>query len=169
MPLSPAQNNIANDTHRFRVAVCGRRFGKTHLAIRELCKFARMPERECWFVAPTYRQAKQIVWKKLKQKLVDLKWANKINESELSIILKNGSTISLKGADNHDSLRGVGLDFIVLDEFADIDPEAFYETLRPTLSDKEGDEEGEEGEYEEGQDDTEEYGKPEIEGNDDES
>jgi PBSX family phage terminase large subunit len=138
VPLSPAQNNIANDTHRFRVAVCGRRFGKTHLAIRELCKFARMPERECWFVAPTYRQAKQIVWKKLKQKLVDLKWANKINESELSIILKNGSTISLKGADNHDSLRGVGLDFIVLDEFADIDPEAFYETLRPTLSDKEG-------------------------------
>ena len=138
MPLSNAQTTIANDTHRFRVAVCGRRFGKTHLAIRELCKFARYPERECWFVAPTYRQAKQIVWRKLKQRLIDLKWANKINESELSIILKNGSTISLKGADNHDSLRGVGLDFIVLDEFADIDPEAFYETLRPTLSDKEG-------------------------------
>lgn len=138
MPLSMAQTAIADDKHRFRVAVCGRRFGKTHLAIRELCKFARIPERECWFVAPTYRQAKQIVWRKLKQKLIDLKWANKINESELSIILKNGSTISLKGADNHDSLRGVGLDFIVLDEFADIDPEAFYETLRPTLSDKEG-------------------------------
>jgi phage terminase large subunit len=138
MPLSEAQTNIADDEHRFRVAVCGRRFGKTHLAIRELCKFARIPERECWFVAPTYRQAKQIVWKKLKQKLTDLKWTNKINESELTIILKNGSTISLKGADNYDSLRGVGLDFIVLDEFADIDPEAFYETLRPTLSDKEG-------------------------------
>ena len=138
MPLSSAQDVIANDTHRFRVAVCGRRFGKTHLAIRELCKNARLPRRECWFVAPTYRQAKQIVWKKLKQKLIELRWADKINESELTIQLKNGSTISLKGADNHDSLRGVGLDFIVMDEFADIDPDAFYETLRPTLSDKEG-------------------------------
>ena len=138
MPLSSAQDVIANDTHRFRVAVCGRRFGKTHLAIRELCKNARLPKRECWFVAPTYRQAKQIVWKKLKQKLIELRWADKINESELTIQLKNGSTISLKGADNHDSLRGVGLDFIVMDEFADIDPDAFYETLRPTLSDKEG-------------------------------
>jgi PBSX family phage terminase large subunit len=138
MPLSSAQDNIANDTHRFRVAVCGRRFGKTHLAIRELCKNARHPKKECWFVAPTYRQAKQIVWKKLKQKLIELRWADKINESELTIQLKNGSTISLKGADNHDSLRGVGLDFIVMDEFADIDPDAFYETLRPTLSDKEG-------------------------------
>lgn len=138
MPLSSAQDHIANDPHRFRVAVCGRRFGKTHLAIRELCKNARLPKKECWFVAPTYRQAKQIVWKKLKQKLIELRWADKINESELTIQLKNGSTISLKGADNHDSLRGVGLDFIVMDEFADIDPDAFYETLRPTLSDKEG-------------------------------
>jgi hypothetical protein len=53
-------------------------------------------------------------------------------------LLKNNSTISLKGADNYDSLRGVGLDFICLDEFADIDPEAWFETLRPTLSDKQG-------------------------------
>jgi phage terminase large subunit len=52
--------------------------------------------------------------------------------------LVNGSTIALKGADNYDSLRGVGLDFIVLDEFADIAPDAWYETLRPTLSDKQG-------------------------------
>ena len=89
-------------------------------------------------MAPTYRQAKQIVWKKLKKKLVDLKWAKKVNETELSILLKNGSTISLKGADNFDSLRGVGLDFVVLDEFADIDPDAWYEVLRPALSDRQG-------------------------------
>jgi hypothetical protein len=78
------------------------------------------------------------VWRKLKHKLQDLRWIDKANESELTIILKNGSTISLKGADNADSLRGVGLDFIVLDEFADIDPTAWYEVLRPTLSDKQG-------------------------------
>ena len=138
MPLSLAQASIAQDKHRFRVVIAGRRFGKTHISIRELCKAARMPDQECWYVAPSYRMAKQIVWKKLKHKLQDLRWIAKVNESELTIILKNGTTIALKGADNADSLRGVGLDFIVLDEFADIDPTAWFEVLRPTLSDKQG-------------------------------
>ena len=138
MPLSKAQETVANDPTRFRVVVAGRRFGKTHLAIRELCFHAKNPGKEVWYVAPTYKMARQIVWKKLKNKLQDLKWIKKTNETELSITLRNGSTISLKGADNYDSLRGVGLDFICLDEFADIDSEAWYETLRPTLSDKQG-------------------------------
>ena len=138
MPLSLAQQKIANDPRRFRVAICGRRFGKTHLAIRELAYHARMPKKEIWYVAPTYKMAKQIVWKKLKQRLQDLNWVKKHNETDLTLHLINGSTISLKGADNYDSLRGVGLDFIVLDEFADIDEAAWYETLRPTLSDKQG-------------------------------
>jgi len=138
MPLSAAQQKIAQDTTRFRVVIAGRRFGKTHLAIRELCYHARIPGQEVWYVAPTYRQAKMITWKKLREKITDLRWAKKINEAELTIVLKNGSTIALKGADNYDSLRGVGLDFLVMDEFADIDPEAFYETLRPTLADKMG-------------------------------
>jgi len=138
MPLSSAQDTVANDPTRFRVVVAGRRFGKTHLSIRELCKHAKEPGREVWYVAPTYKMAKQIVWRKLKNKLQDLNWVKKANETELTLQLRNGSVISLKGADNYDSLRGVGLDFIVLDEFADIDPEAWYETLRPTLSDKQG-------------------------------
>jgi len=138
MPLTAAQETIAQDTHRFRVVVAGRRFGKTHLAIRELCYHARVPNTEVWYCSPTYRQSKTIVWRKLKHRLQDLKWAKKINESELSITLKNGSTIALKGADNADSLRGVGLDFLVMDEFADIDPEAWYEVLRPTLADRQG-------------------------------
>ena len=138
MPLSTAQQVIADDNHRFRVVVAGRRFGKTFLAIRELCYYARIPNQEIWYIAPTYRQAKQIVWRKLKHKLQDLRWTKKVNESELTIVLKNGSTIALKGADNADSLRGVGLDFMVMDEFADIKPEAWYEVLRPTLADKQG-------------------------------
>ena len=138
MALSLAQQQVADSTSRFRVIVAGRRFGKTHLAIREICFHAREPNKEVWYVAPTYRQSKQIVWRKLKHKLQDLRWVKKINEAELTIILKNNSTISLKGADNADSLRGVGLDFVVLDEFADIDPEAWYEVLRPTLADKQG-------------------------------
>ena len=138
MPLSLAQETIVAAPQRFKVVIAGRRFGKTHLSIRELCYNARLPDRTVWYVAPTYRQAKMITWKKLRNKLNDLKWAKKINETELSIELKNGSTISLKGADNYDSLRGIGLDFLVIDEFADVDAEAWYETLRPTLADKQG-------------------------------
>jgi len=138
MPLSRPQTDIANDQRRFRVAICGRRFGKTHLAVRELAYHARLPNQEVIYVAPTYKMAKNIVWKKLKNRLQDLNWVKKHNETELKLELKNGSTIALKGADNYDSLRGTGNHFIVLDEFADIDPEAWYETLRPTLSDTGG-------------------------------
>jgi len=138
MTLSVPQQTIIKAPQRFKVVVSGRRFGKTHLGIRQLAWYAREPNRVCWAVYPSYRQAKMVGWKKLKRILSDLRWVAKINETELTLELKNLSTISLKGADNYDSLRGVGLDFLVLDEFADIDPEAWYETLRPTLSDKGG-------------------------------
>ena len=138
MPLSSPQQTIVEAPQRFKVVIAGRRFGKTHLSVRELCKAARLPDKEVWYVAPTYKQAKMIVFKKLRKKLLDLRWVSKINETSLSFELKNGSTISLKGADNYDSLRGVGLDFLVMDEFADIDQEAWTETLRPTLADKMG-------------------------------
>ena len=138
MPLSPAQQTIAQSDKRFRVLVSGRRFGKTHLAIRELCKSATEPNRKVFYVAPSYRMARQIVWEQLKKRLRELRWIQKINESNLEIKLVNNSLICLRGADNEDSLRGVGLDFIVLDEFADIDPKAWYEVLGPTLSDTGG-------------------------------
>ena len=138
MKLSKPQWQIAQDQVRWRTAICGRRFGKTFLSIRELCYAARLPRQTVWYVAPTYKQAKQIVFRPLKERLLELRWVKKINETNLEIELKNGSVIGLRGADNYDSLRGVGLDFLVLDEFADIKPEAWYETLRPTLSDKQG-------------------------------
>ena len=138
MKLTAAQSKIVQDKHRFKVVIAGRRFGKTHLAVRELCYNAKEPNKEVWYVTSSYRAAKMIAWKKLRQRLIELRWIQKINESELTITLKNGSTIALKGADNPDSLRGVGLDYLVIDEVAEVDPEAFYEVLRPTLADKQG-------------------------------
>jgi hypothetical protein len=138
MPLSAAQNSVAQDHHRFRCLITGRRFGKTTLAIREMARYARIPGRTVWYVAPSYRMAKQIVWRKLKNRMQDLRWVDRINESELSITLRNGTQIALKGAENADSLRGNAIDFLVMDEFADIDPAAFYEVLRPTLADTQG-------------------------------
>ena len=138
MKLSTPQRKVADDQARFRVLVTGRRFGKTTLAIRELCYHARNSGKICWYVAPSYRQAKQIAWVKIKKILKDLRWVKRINEAELTIELKNDSRICLRGADNKDSLRGVGIDFLVLDECADIDEEAWTTVLRPTLSDTQG-------------------------------
>ena len=134
MPLSPAQKTVAQDNHRFRVVCAGRRFGKTHLAIRELCFHAKEPDQDVLYVAPTFGQAKHIVWRQLKNRLQDLNWIKKVNETELTITLRNNSRIYLKGADAYDRLRGGQYNFIVIDEMADIVPEAWYETLRPTLS-----------------------------------
>lgn len=136
--LSPPQKIIAEDNHRFKVVIAGRRFGKTYLACDRLAWHARIPHKLCWYVAPTYKQARMIAWRSLKERLLGLRWVSKINESLLTITLKNNSEIALKGADNEDSLRGIGLDFLICDEFADLHPEAFYEVLRPALSDREG-------------------------------
>ena len=138
MPLNAGQKQVATSTARFRVVVAGRRWGKTWLATRELARAARLPNRRVWYIAPSYRMAKQIVWDSIKWRLQDLNWVQRINESDLSITLRNGSTIALRGADNPDSLRGVGLDFVVMDEFAMIDEKAWTEVLRPTLSDRGG-------------------------------
>jgi len=138
MPLNAGQKQVATSTARFRVVVAGRRWGKTWLATRELARAAREPNRRVWYIAPSYRMAKQIVWDSIKWRLQDLNWVQRINESDLSITLRNGSTIALRGADNPDSLRGVGLDFVVMDEFAMIDEKAWTEVLRPTLSDRGG-------------------------------
>ena len=138
MPLTKPQSKVIKDKARFRVLITGRRFGKTYLAINELAKFASRSKQKVWYVAPTYRQAKQICWNELKQRLIEHKWVKTINNSDLTIILKNNSSITLRGADNEQSLRGVGLNFLVMDEFADIHKEAWYEVLRPTLSDTGG-------------------------------
>ena len=138
MPLNPGQLAVTSDTARFRVVIAGRRWGKTYLAIREVAKVARYPNKRVFLVYPTYRQAKQVIWDPLKYRLMDLNWVDRINESDLSITLINGSKISLRGADNPDSLRGVGLDAVFLDEFAMIDEKAWTEVLRPTLSDRQG-------------------------------
>jgi len=138
MPLTNPQRNVINNDARFRVLITGRRFGKTFLAVNELAKFASQPNKKVWYVAPSYRQAKAICWGVLKEKMIYHKWVKSINHSDLTITLKNNSQITLRGSDNEQSLRGVGLNFLCIDEFADVSKEAWYEVLRPTLSDTKG-------------------------------
>jgi hypothetical protein len=137
--LTEKQREVARSSARFRVLASGRRFGKTYLAIYELLFRAAKLNQTVWYVAPSYRQAKQISWKMLKEAIASLNWAVKYNESDLSCyLIQSGSTIALRGADNYDSLRGVGINLLVVDEAADIKQEAWTEVLRPTLSDTGG-------------------------------
>jgi hypothetical protein len=135
--LMPPQREVFDCDARFRMLVAGRRFGKTYLSLAELIRAANQPGKLAWYVAPSYRQAKSIAWKPLKQLSREL-WKGRPHESELRIELKGGGTICLRGADNYDSLRGNGLDFLVLDEYALIAPEVWPEVLRPALADKQG-------------------------------
>src|SRR3990167_1411657 len=136
--LHASQFQVFSDPARFVILSAGRRFGKTVLALIDLLSVAFAKEKSrCWYVAPTYKQAEMIAWKML-QDMVPKEAIRKKNEVKLEIILINGSEISLKGADNEDSLRGVGLDYVILDEYAGMKPNVWQEIIRPMLSDRQG-------------------------------
>jgi len=142
IPYKPRelQIDIHNDLKRWNVVVCHRRFGKTVFAINELIKQALMCEKErprLAYLAPTYKQAKQIAWDYLvhySSSIPDIK----VNKSDLSIDYPNGARISLFGCDNYDALRGIYLDFCILDEYAQMPSALFGEIIRPALSDRKG-------------------------------
>jgi hypothetical protein len=141
LALSPAQKQVYDAHQRFRVLVAGRRFGKSFLAVPELFRMARGywhdgSDREAWYVSPTYKQARRDLWRPLKRILGPVIATR--NETTMSVTLAGGGRISLHGADSYDSLRGAGLNGLVLDEYADIAPEAWKEALRPMLSDRLG-------------------------------
>jgi len=134
--LTKPQYEVSSSKKRFRVLISGRRFGKTYLCITEMMKYASQPNQQIWYVAPTFKMAKEICWSNLKEMLNQFNWIEDINETTLTIrIRKTNSTISLKGADNYDALRGTGLNFLILDEFADIDKRTWFEVLRASVSD----------------------------------
>lgn len=135
------QLRVVQDRSRFKVIVCGRRWGKTTYAVNTLVKHALLtPNGLFFYIAPTYRQAKMIAWEMLVQVARSLpeELVTKIHESELYVEIGNQSRVYIKGADHPDSLRGVGLNGCVLDEYADIKPNVFDEIIRPALSDKKG-------------------------------
>lgn len=138
MNLTKPQTDIFKDDSRFRVVVAGRRFGKTFLSTIELIRAALSgTNKNAWYVAPTYKAAKEIAWAMLIE-AIPAEYITKTNETSLTLHLANGSIISLKGAEKPDNLRGRALDFCVLDEFADMRKEAWYEVIRPSLSDRKG-------------------------------
>src|SRR5512139_447800 len=133
--LHNGQLKVWNSPERFQVLACGRRWGKTRLGSVRCLKTASDGGR-AWWVAPSYPMA-QVGWRLVRRLAAQLPGTT-INQADRLVTLPNGGTIQVKSADNPDSLRGEGLDFLVLDECAFIKEDAWVEALRPALSDRKG-------------------------------
>lgn len=127
-------------TERFGCVVAHRRAGKTVAAIMDLIDAALRCTKEGGrfaYVAPYYAQAKDVVWAYVKRYVGSIPGVS-VNEGELRADLPNGARIRLYGADNYDRMRGIYLDGVVLDEYADQPPQAWREVIRPALADRQG-------------------------------
>lgn len=147
MIFHPAQSEIARSLSRFRVVCCGRRFGKTSLAIYEMAgKAYKKPGAKICYIAPTYQQARDIAWVELVKVLAPI--TLKANETRLEITVQTESVkgktgksqILLRGWESVDTLRGQAFDLIVIDEIASMRnwEENWNNVLRPTLTDRSG-------------------------------
>lgn len=138
-PLHRGQLPIAKSKARFKVVICGRRFGKTTYGVRECVKGALETGYTFWWVGPSYSVA-QIGWVMLKKLAWQINEISpvEIREADMAVIFQNGGRIVIKSAVNPDSLRGEKLGGIVLDEFAQIPEVTWAEVLRPALADLKG-------------------------------
>ena len=136
--LLPWQKEVYSDKTRFKVIVAGRRCGKSRLsAVALLVEGLKCPQGSAvMYVAPTQGQARQIIWDLLMDLGRDVISGSHVNNMDITLI--NGAKIYVRGADRPDTLRGVSLTFVVLDEVADIKADTWEKVLRAALSDKKG-------------------------------
>jgi phage terminase large subunit-like protein len=135
--LLPWQQEVYEDETRFKVVAAGRRCGKSRLAAWLLIINALSTGKgNVFYVAPTQGQARDIMWETLMELAHPVIQSSHINN--LAIKLINGATINLKGADRPETMRGISLKFLVMDEYADMKPEVWEQILRPALADQKG-------------------------------
>ena len=144
IPYTPRelQNKLHEDLNNYRFAVlaCHRRFGKTVMLINHLIRAAlqnKLINPRYAYIAPTYKQAKNIAWDYLKMFAGSIP-TTRFNETELRCDLPNGARITLLSSENPDSRRGLALDGVCIDEVAQIEPKLWNEIIRPALSDRKG-------------------------------
>jgi len=131
------QKQVWSDETRFKIVAAGRRTGKSRLAAWMLIVNALQAAKgHVFYVAPTQGQARDIMWQTLLELAHPVVASSHINNLQIKLV--NGSTISLKGADRPETMRGVSLAFLVMDEYADMKPEVFEQILRPALADQKG-------------------------------
>ena len=138
LSLLPWQEEVMGSDARFKVVAAGRRTGKSYLAaISMILRALDGKEGKVFYVAPTQGMARDIMWHTIFELAGDI--IERSHTNNLEITLAGGNTIFLKGADRPDTLRGVSLKYLVLDEYAFCKPDVFDNILRPALADKQGD------------------------------
>ena len=136
--LLPWQQEVWANPTRFKVIVAGRRCGKSRYAAYKLLVEALQADKgHVFYVAQTQGQARDVMWSVLIEVGAPVIKTAHINNLQITLI--NGATISLKGSDRPDTMRGVSLKFVVLDEYAGMKPTVWEEVLRPALADQKGD------------------------------
>ena len=136
--LLPWQQEVFEDSSRFKVIAAGRRTGKSRLAAWKLIIEGLQCKRgHVFYVAPTQGQARDIMWQTLLEVGHPVIASSHINNLQIKLV--NGATIALKGADRPETMRGVSLSFLCMDEYADMKPEVWEQILRPALADQKGD------------------------------
>jgi hypothetical protein len=132
------QQSVFKDSHRFKVVAAGRRCGKSRLsAVTLLIEALNCPEGSAvMYIAPTLGQARTIMWDLLLDLGRPVIKTSHVNNLEITFV--NGRKILVRGADNPDSLRGVSLTYVVLDECAFIKEDTWQKIIRASLSDKKG-------------------------------
>ena len=141
IPYAPRRQFLPfhNRRERWAVAVAHRRCGKTVACVNDLIKRALTEGKsdgQYAYICPYLTQAKSVAWLYLLKYTQECR--NKANASELWVELHNGARIRLFGADNAEALRGMYLDGIILDEYADMKPRVWGEIIRPLLADRQG-------------------------------
>lgn len=137
--LHPGQLKVWTSPARFRVIVAGRRWGKSRMAAMSLLKEGLEntdPTKHVFYVAPTFQQAKDVMWQMLME--IGRPVIKNIRQNEGQIQLVNDVWVHLKGSDRPETLRGVGLKFVAIDEYADMKPDVWELIIRPALADVRG-------------------------------
>lgn len=130
----PGQRAVHESPARFKVLACGRRWGKTRLGVNECLDVAARGGR-AWWVAPSYKMS-EVGWRPLSH--LASQAGGEVRKGDRQIALPGGGTVTVRSADDPNSLRGEGLDFVVLDECAYMQADAWRYALRPALSDRRG-------------------------------
>lgn len=130
----PGQRMVHEHPARFKILAAGRRWGKTRLGVHECLDVAAEGGR-AWWVAPNYKMS-EVGWRPLR--IMGTKIGAEVRKVDRQVILPGGGDVTVRSADHPDTLRGEGLDFVVMDECAFIGEEAWTEALRPALSDRQG-------------------------------
>jgi len=135
--IDQKRKEIVKHPAKRKVLVAGRRFGKSHLSLIWLLSRGLEENERRWIVTPNYRQGRNTTWKLMRQMFRE--YDCKINETDLSVKMPNGSEVAIRGAENENSLRGVGLTMVVMEEYSYIKPHVWDEIIYPTLTTTDGD------------------------------